>query len=492
MEPKHEILVVEDDPQLQQAVVDLFSAETQIRVRTADSGESGLAMAVRYRPDLMLLDVMMPGLDGFEVCQAIRSHSDLREMPVVMLTALADRASRLKGIESGADDFISKPFDFQELRARVGCILRLNRYRKLMQQQARFQWLVEGSEHPTLLVDSLLEVTYSNAAAKRLLTNTDLPGGHRNSLVGLLRTNFTLEPVQAWENWIARPEKGPEEPLLMARRGAGQGIRHWYRFAVQTDQSLRGETQRAVHLVDITHQMAENISRWSFERIISHKLRTPLTGLLGCMELLSDDYCARATTEDAALWRSMQLSGQRLADAVANVLRYVEVSTTKAVDGSFAISRFAHLVGRCAESVQIRQVQVEIAPELQAGALHVSEKALNLIIGELCANAAKFHPERNPTVQISVRPQGSAGMARIEFMDDGVHLAPEELSNIWRPYFQVERHLTGEVPGVGLGLPLLAAYALQFGGAYEIHNRIDRPGLVISCTLPWSPSPGPN
>lgn len=489
MQAQHQILVVEDDPHIRQAIVDLLSTQPDVGILTADCGDAGLSMAARYKPDLMLLDVMMPGLDGFEVCRAIRNVKDLRELPVVMLTALSDRESRIKGIEAGADDFITKPFDFQELRARVSCILRLNRYRKLLQEQARFEWLVEGSEHPTLLVDSLLEVNYSNPAAKRLLTATNLPRGSRSSLIGLLRANFTLEPARAWDDWMARPDEAPAEPLLLVRGGAAQGTRHWYRFEVQSSQNLRGEAERAVHLIDVTHQMAENLGRWSFQRIVSLKLRAPLTGLMGCIELLNDDYCKNAAPEDAAMWRSMHLSSQRLAGVVESVLRYADVSAANIGDKSYALSRFEHLVSRCAEAAQIKQVKIEVAPEVHGGHLHASETALELILGELCANAAKFHPQHSPKVQVLVRPQGAAGMARIEFMDDGVHLAPEELINVWRPYFQAERRLTGEVPGVGLGLPLVAAHVVQLGGTYDIANRPDRDGLVVSCTLPWSPGP---
>ncbi len=491
MEPQYQILIVEDDPHIRQALVELLSTQPGIMLLTAESGDAGLAMAARYKPDMMLLDVMMPGLDGYEVCQAIRNLKDLRELPVVMLTALTDRESRLKGIEAGADDFITKPFDFQELRARVSCILRLNRYRKLLQEQARFQWLVEGAEHATLMVDTLLEVTYANPAAKRLLTATTLPRGSRNSLVGLLRANFTLEPARAWDDWMARPDKAPAEPLLLVRSGAAQGTRHWYRFEVQSGQNLRGDAERAVHLVDVTHQMAENLSRWSFQRMVSLKLRAPLTGLMGCMGLLSDDYCSNAAPEDVDMWRSMQLSARRVVDVVESVLRYADVSPANAGDNRLAIGSLAGMISRCAEAAQIKQVQVEIAAEVQAGHLHIPETAMELILGELCANAAKFHPQQNPKVRVSVRPKGSVGTTWIEFMDDGVHLVPEELANVWRPYFQVERHLTGEVSGFGLGLPMVAAHLLQFGGTYEMTNRPDRPGLIVSCTLPWSPGPVP-
>jgi CheY-like chemotaxis protein len=77
----------------------------------AEDGVKALAQARRHVPDLVLLDVMMPGKDGFEVCQELRSDSELAEVPIMLLTALEDRDSRLRGIESGADDFITKPYD---------------------------------------------------------------------------------------------------------------------------------------------------------------------------------------------------------------------------------------------------------------------------------------------------------------------------------------------------------------------------------------------
>jgi CheY-like chemotaxis protein len=79
----------------------------------ATSGAEALTQAAANAPDLMVLDVMMPGMDGFEVCRRLRADPRLAEIPVIMLTALDDRESRLQGIAAGADDFISKPFDRQ-------------------------------------------------------------------------------------------------------------------------------------------------------------------------------------------------------------------------------------------------------------------------------------------------------------------------------------------------------------------------------------------
>ncbi|MBE0669887.1 MAG: response regulator [Anaerolineales bacterium] len=105
----------------------------------AQSGPEALKKTRELLPDVILLDVMMPGMDGFEVCRSIRNDPLLAEIPIIMLTALDDRKSLLVGLESGADDYITKPYDRYELRARLLGITRLNRYRKLLNERANLE-----------------------------------------------------------------------------------------------------------------------------------------------------------------------------------------------------------------------------------------------------------------------------------------------------------------------------------------------------------------
>ena len=108
-------------------------------LRFAQSGEEAIKKAIALAPDLILLDINMPGMDGFEVCEKLRADSKLSGVPIVITTSLDDKDSKLKGINAGADDFITKPIDGMEIRARVKMILRLNRYRKSLQQQDEIQ-----------------------------------------------------------------------------------------------------------------------------------------------------------------------------------------------------------------------------------------------------------------------------------------------------------------------------------------------------------------
>src|SRR5437762_2867893 len=121
------ILIVDDDPYGRETLAALLGSQGY-QLLFAGSGSDALTQAAAQPPDLILLDVMMPKMDGFEVCRRLRADPRLGEVPVIMLTALDDRESRLQGIESGADDFLSKPFDRIELRSRVRTITRLNRY----------------------------------------------------------------------------------------------------------------------------------------------------------------------------------------------------------------------------------------------------------------------------------------------------------------------------------------------------------------------------
>ena len=136
------ILIVDDNASARETLISMLEG-TDYEIKLAKDGFQALQILGELQPDLILLDVMMPGMDGFEVCRRIRAAARLAEVPIIILTALDDRASLLMGLESGADDFLSKPVDRYELQARVRTIVRLNRYRKLMEQRENLREMTE-------------------------------------------------------------------------------------------------------------------------------------------------------------------------------------------------------------------------------------------------------------------------------------------------------------------------------------------------------------
>ena len=124
MAERSKILVVDDTPHNVKLLADLLTVKGY-EVQTAASGPEALNLLPGFQPDIVLLDVMMPGMSGYEVCEKIREDEKTRLLPVVMVTALDATEERVKGIEAGADDFISKPFNKMELMARVKSLLRI-------------------------------------------------------------------------------------------------------------------------------------------------------------------------------------------------------------------------------------------------------------------------------------------------------------------------------------------------------------------------------
>jgi PAS domain S-box-containing protein len=139
------------------------------RLTFAEGGADAIAQAARLRPDLILLDVMMPEMDGFEVCRRLRADPRTAEVPLIMVTALDDQRSLLQGLDAGADDFITKPFSRAELRARVRTVTRLNRYRRLWENRERYEQLVERSPNGVLIIDVAGPIRLANPAVVSLL-----------------------------------------------------------------------------------------------------------------------------------------------------------------------------------------------------------------------------------------------------------------------------------------------------------------------------------
>jgi DNA-binding response OmpR family regulator len=118
------VLVVEDDLTVAEVVMD-YLRHAGLRPRHALDGQSALDLAATWRPDLVVLDLMLPGIGGLEVCRRLRAEQDPQvPLPVIMLTALGEESDRVRGLEGGADDYVTKPFSPRELTLRVQAVLR--------------------------------------------------------------------------------------------------------------------------------------------------------------------------------------------------------------------------------------------------------------------------------------------------------------------------------------------------------------------------------
>jgi DNA-binding response OmpR family regulator len=132
-EPKSKVLIVDDEP-LNVELLQAYLGSEYVTV-SAFNGKEALSKVNEEKPDIVLLDVMMPEMNGYEVCKLIRASEGTKLLPVVMVTALSNREDRIKGVEAGADDFLTKPVDKVELIARIRSLLRIKYLHSSLQQE---------------------------------------------------------------------------------------------------------------------------------------------------------------------------------------------------------------------------------------------------------------------------------------------------------------------------------------------------------------------
>jgi len=232
------ILVVEDEPALQETLI--YNLQKQgYAVEAAGDGRLALEAARRVKPDLVVLDIMLPGLDGFEVCKILRQESSV---PILMLTARDDEIDRVVGLEVGADDYLTKPFSMRELLARVKAQLR--RTQLVRAELERTRTTDEGPVQATLAFGDLVinqgrrEVTLAGRVVALKPQEYDLLVFFAEHRGQMLSREFILERVWGWDyigdsrtvdvhvRWLRQKlEQDPASPeRIVTVRGGG------YRF----------------------------------------------------------------------------------------------------------------------------------------------------------------------------------------------------------------------------------------------------------------------
>ena len=186
------ILVVDDYP----ANVKLLERNLQAagyETVAAYDGEEALRTVEAERPDLILLDIMLPKIDGFEVCRRLRANEATAVIPVIMVTALKETEDRIRGLEAGADDFLSKPFDRGELLARVKSLLQIKYYRSMLAEREKFHAVIQDLSHGIVITDGQWRVQTVSRRAAELLGLDSKQSVAGKDLAEILK-GFQVEP----------------------------------------------------------------------------------------------------------------------------------------------------------------------------------------------------------------------------------------------------------------------------------------------------------
>ena len=208
------ILIIEDELPMRTALHDVLAGE-DYRVLTASDGESGLRRALEEKPDLILLDIMMPKLDGFALCAELRRLSD--SVPILMLTAKGQVEDRVTGLDAGADDYLVKPFSTEELLARVRALLR-----RMQRQASGRATLTFGGVRIDLIKQTAfkgkkpLHLTAKEFAMLRLMAESAGEPVSRERFLDIVWDYTAFPTTRTVDNHIAslrrKLERNPDEP----------------------------------------------------------------------------------------------------------------------------------------------------------------------------------------------------------------------------------------------------------------------------------------
>lgn len=468
------ILIIDDDQTIRDVLETLLFAEN-VELLFAENGISGLKLAQEFQPDAILLDVMMPGLDGYEICRQIRSNSTLAETHVIMITALDDREARLTGLRAGADDFLTKPFDGLELQIRLKNIMRLNRYRNLVAERSRFHWAVEKAEEGYLLLDENGLIQYAN---QRALNYFHLPETY-------LGVNFEQQAQRFYQPHFPNNQQAyqaNQHASYLVQPESATAHAFWLRVEV-LDLLVGQENQRLLRISNATDEMSAYQDVRKIHLLVAHKLRTPAGLIYSSMSLLNSKMDLIPPEEIRPIVKIAWQGAERLVEEVLEILKFINAPIALADGHPTSLRRLSEIILAASQILELQEVTVRLPETLAETELGISLNAMELIASEILENSKKFHPAQTPQIEVRIEPYSNEAL-QIQFLDNGQLMTAEQISRAKQPYAQGEKWFTGEVSGMGLGIPLVAALVWQSGGKIRLANREDQAGICVSLILP--------
>ena len=475
MKDKPVILAVDDQPQNIE-LLEAYLVPQGYEIVKAASGEEALAKAASG-PDLILLDVMMPKMSGFEVLKKLRADEKMRLIPVVMVTSLKETEDRVTALEAGCDDFISKPFEKIELVARVKSLLQLSYYRRQLDEKEKFVAVIKEISDGVVILSQDWKIKDINSSALRYLNILEIRDVNfidiifKEYTVSISRENFLDLSISHKTFDITREETEKTKPLYLE---VNQDIL----------KNPAGEVSSIVlTLRDMTQSRREECVKQDFLGLISHKLRTPLAVINGKIALLRVGLDGSLTEGQKKSINTAFKESFLLIGLVEKLLGFTIIYSEKLALPKETIELKPYLSLVTDPIIRLFQnKKTELNIDCPAGVnLEINKVYLDQIIGNLIENAIKFNDKNAAKISIVVKK--IPGRVEISVTDNGPGIPNEEYERIFEKFYQVEKYFTGQVEGVGLGLAIVKKLIEREGGGIRVESKLGQ-GSTFIFTLP--------
>ncbi|MGZ3184597.1 MAG: hybrid sensor histidine kinase/response regulator [Telluria sp.] len=432
-----EVLIVEDSPTQAERLRRLLTAK-HYRARVAHNGRLALDAARAEKPGIILSDIVMPEMDGYALCRAIKSDPALADIPVILVTSLNDPHDILRGIECGADNFVRKPYSDDYLVQRIERVL-ANQRERAHAGEGDGVFLdgvrVQVDANPQQMFDLLIS-TYEQAVQ----VNTELQERERQ----VIELNMRLA-----------------------------------HHAGELEANNREIASKNVELGEASRMKSAFIAN------MSHELRTPLNAIIGFTGALLMKLPGPLNAEQEKQLNTVRTSARHLLALINDILDVAKIEagkvtvTPERVNLQLLVHETTDTLRQLAAQKEL-QLALDLPPEPII--IETDRRALTQIIINLVNNAIKF-TERG---SVTVRVRQDAGQTTVAVSDTGIGIAPEEQEKLFKAFSQLDATSTRHAEGAGLGLYLSQNLAQLLGGSLGLTSA---PGAGSTFTLTLGAAP---